>query len=189
MNEFWHNLGDEDGRKAYDALCILASSPSDVPAFALRRIRSSFQYKRDLVEKWIAELEDDQFAVRDGASRKLKQLGDRAEPALLLALKGSSSLEQRRGLQELLDHINTSAPPPDRILALRTIELLERIGTADAKVGLQTIANESPAPTARRNAEAARLRIEKENKKGKKRDLRRVDRIEFFHHHALRHLQ
>lgn len=159
LGNLWTNLGDADARKAYDALCSLLASPSGVPAFILRRIRLSFQYDRTQVEKWVAQLDDEQFAVREEAKRKLKELGDQAEPALQSAMKRSSSVEQRRRVQELLSHLNRSTHPPERILALRTVELLERIGTTEAKDALRIIAKESPGIVIQQNAEAALLRL------------------------------
>ena len=158
LKDLCTTLGNADARKAYDALCTLAASPTGVSTYVINRIRSRFRYERDQVEKWIAQLDDDQFAVRENATRKLEEFGDRAEPDMQLALTRSSSLEQRRRVQLLLILLHTSAPPPDRIFAFRTVELLERIGTAEAREGLQMIAKESPK-LIRRNAEAALQRL------------------------------
>lgn len=168
LNHLWTNMGDADARKAYDALCSLAASPSGVPAFVLCRIRSSFQFDRAKAEKWIAQLDDDQFTVRENATRRLEQLGDRAERFLRLALTRSSSLEQRRRVQKLLDHLSTSEHPPERILALRAVELLEHIGTTEAREGLRAIADKSPGSIIRRNAVAALERLARKPRRSQK---------------------
>jgi hypothetical protein len=55
------------------------------------------------VGKWIRELDDDRFQVRENASRALEKLGDAALPALREALGPSPSPEQRRRIRQLLD--------------------------------------------------------------------------------------
>lgn len=159
LENLWTSLGNADASKAFDALCRLAASPSGVPAFVISRIRSTFQYERVEVEKLIVQLDDDQFALRESASRKLEQLGDRVESALRHALHCTSSLEQRRRICSLLERLHTTTPNLDRIHALRAVELLERIGTAEAKQGLQTIAKEAPGIIIRWNADAAFQRL------------------------------
>jgi hypothetical protein len=52
--------------------------------------------------RWIRELDDDSFPVREKASQALADLGDAALPALRAALKRSPSLEQRRRIERLL---------------------------------------------------------------------------------------
>jgi hypothetical protein len=51
---------------------------------------------------WVRDLNDDTFAVREGASRELEKLGAAAKPLLREALKASPSPEVRRRLEELL---------------------------------------------------------------------------------------
>jgi hypothetical protein len=53
--------------------------------------------------RWIGELDDDDFQVRESAARALADLGDTALPALVEALGKRPSAEQRQRIERLLD--------------------------------------------------------------------------------------
>ena len=58
----------------------------------------------------------------------------------IAALVGKPSLEKRRQIERLLEQFDRAVPPPEPLRRLRAIEVLERIGTADAERVLQTLA-------------------------------------------------
>lgn len=59
--------------------------------------------------QWIADLDNDQFAVREKATRELEKLGETAQPALRKALEGHPKPEARKRLERLT---NTDRPDP-----------------------------------------------------------------------------
>jgi len=58
-----------------------------------------------LVAKLIAELDSEQFQVRDKATEELKKLGRGAEPALREVLKGKPSVEVKQRIDDLLSRL------------------------------------------------------------------------------------
>jgi hypothetical protein len=60
------------------------------------------------IERWISELNSDQFAVREKATRELEKLGESAQPALRRALENHPKPEARKRLERL-----TEAGTPD----------------------------------------------------------------------------
>ena len=54
------------------------------------------------VQRWLAELDSDNFQTRDRARQQLARLGKDAKPLYRAALKGQISLEKRRRLESLL---------------------------------------------------------------------------------------
>jgi hypothetical protein len=101
----------------------------------------------------IAELDSEQFSSRQRASAALAKLGDAAEPDLRLALRRTRSAEQRRRLGQLLDKLAEDAPEPLR--ACRALEVLERIGTAEAKSVLEVLAGGAAEARLTREARTA----------------------------------
>jgi hypothetical protein len=57
------------------------------------------------VSRWVRELDDDSFPVREKASQALAGQGDAALPALRAGLEGSPTLELRRRIERLLDRL------------------------------------------------------------------------------------
>lgn len=60
---------------------------------------------RKIVEKWLADLDSNQFATRDRAVNELRKLGPDAKPFYQAALKERQSLETRRRIEALLDRL------------------------------------------------------------------------------------
>jgi hypothetical protein len=102
--------------------------------------------------------------MRQRASRELARLGKMAESPLRNALLRSPSLEVRRRARDLLAKMakqKRPRPTPERLRALRTIEVLEYIGSAPAKELLKQLASESVDFWIPREAKAALERLAK----------------------------
>ena len=84
-----------------------------------------------LVKKLIAELSDEDFATRERAGDDLAKLGSQAEGALREAAKSPSPEASRRAVR-LLRGIKPS------VRTIRAVEVVERIGTAEARDLLAT---------------------------------------------------
>ena len=92
------------------------------------------------MQQLIADLDSAQFAVREEASRELEKLGEPVEPALRQALRSRPTLETRRRLERLLEKLDAPVPPVETLRALRAVEVLEHIGTAEARRVVQDLA-------------------------------------------------
>ena len=68
-------------------------------------------------------------------------LGEFAAPALRGVLeKNTATLEQRRRAEKLLARIEAPDTPPSCLRGLRGVEVLERIGSAEARKVLEAVA-------------------------------------------------
>ena len=65
----------------------------------------------------------------------------------------------RKRAKELLDEIFTTEPPPEWLQSLRAVEVLERIGTLEAKQVLRELADCAPATRLTREAKASLERL------------------------------
>ena len=112
------------------------------------------------VARWIEELDDEKFAVRDRASKNLGALGRSVEGALRAAQKNDPSLEQLRRIEELLRQLKKS-PGGEHLRAVRAVELLEGIGSPAAVKVLKELAGGAPDVELTKEAKAALARLKK----------------------------
>ena len=74
----------------------------------------------------------ERFDVRERAVRELEKLGERAEPAVRMALAGKPSLDARRRLEGLLNRPEVASLSAETVRQIRAVEVLESIGNPEA---------------------------------------------------------
>jgi RNA polymerase sigma factor (sigma-70 family) len=157
----WSDLSIADPIKSRRAVWALARSPK----LALPLLKEALALapapavddKR--IARLIADLDDDSFEVREGASAALAKLGGAAGPALRRALERTPSAEVRRRLEALVAELDKTSVTPQHRRALRAVEVLEEIGTPEAEKLLARLAEESPDAELAAAAKAALKRM------------------------------
>lgn len=158
----WADLASKDAGRAFDAIGLLIASPMQaVPMLKGKLHPAPETAERRHVIQLINGLDSEEFVTREKAMEQLRQLGERAEPALEEALQGKPTLEARKRIEELLDQIRTSAASPQRLRELRGLEVLEQIGTADARQVLKFLADGAPHARLTRESRKALGRLMK----------------------------
>jgi len=110
--------------------------------------------------QFVAELDNDRFPVRQKASRELEKMGAITEPALRQALAEKPSLETSKRVARLLETIEKEkrVPSREKVSAYRCLEVLERMGTPEARRVLAAAAGrlrvDWPPPTVNRRTES-----------------------------------
>jgi WD domain, G-beta repeat len=159
----WADLA-KDPAQAYAAVRTLQGVPAQAILLLRERIRpvAPLADPKQL-KHWIADLDDNSFTVRDKAQREIGKLGELAVPALQQALKGQPALELKRRLQDLLAEVEPKlvGGSPQRLRELRAVQVLESIGTTEARQVLQALAKGVPGASLTRDAEAALTRLAK----------------------------
>jgi WD40 repeat protein len=151
----WSALADADAGRADETIRELAHRPQASVAFLRDRLRPAAGADPVRLRELIATLGSGRFADRDRATRALEQIGEPAGPALAAALARAPSLEARRRLEKLLGYIQAPTPPPPRLRELRAVEILEHIGTPEARRLLDALAGGAPEARLTREARAA----------------------------------
>jgi hypothetical protein len=108
----------------------------------------------------IADLNNDNFAVREKATQELAKLGDTVRPALTRVLAGQPSPETRRRVEQLLNLAEPSLTA-EEVRQVRCVEVLEHIGNAEARRLLKTLAGGEPGAVLTREAGASLDRLAK----------------------------
>lgn len=135
----WADLADRDAAHAFAAMKTLHSHPESSVPFLRERLRPAILTNPQAIERLIACLDDDRFAVREDAMRKLTQFGYAVEPRLRHALNSKPSLESRRRLHHLLENLASDSPEHRR--ALRALEVLGWVDTLESRRLLKELAD------------------------------------------------
>jgi hypothetical protein len=139
----WNDLADDDPAKAYRAMHALANAGAPGVAFLKDHLPPASAVDSKRVEKLIADLDSDQFAVRDAAAKELTKLGEGIAPLLNRALEGQPPREARRGIEAILNRLE-AAPSGETLRPLRAIQALEYAATLEAGDVLRKLAEGAP---------------------------------------------
>lgn len=162
LERLWSDLSGADGIRAYRAMWTLVAAARQSIPFLAERLRPAARIEEARLARLIAELDSDQFKVREQAGKELSGLREMAEPALRKAQPSARSAEGRRRLRELLDQIERRTLTANQLQILRAAEVLEHIGTADGRRVLGTLARGAPESRLTQEAKAALQRLEKQ---------------------------
>ena len=160
LDRFWTDLKDANAVKAHAALWTLVAAPDKAVPFLKDHLHPVPRVVADRLRQLLADLDADDFARREEASRELTKLGIEIEPALRKALEGKPSLEMRRRVEALLSDLPCqTAMTPAALRQLRSIQVLEQIGSPAARQILPSLSQGAPAAPATRDAVAALQRL------------------------------
>ena len=131
------------------------------PAVALLRdhLRPIPAVREHTVQRLLRELDSGEFATREKAASDLNEIADRAEPLLRKALAKKPSAEAKRRIERALEAAGPGAPA--RLREMRAVEVLERVGTPEARKLLDQLAEGAEGAYLTREAKAAIARMKK----------------------------
>jgi hypothetical protein len=151
--KLWADLAEANGVRAYQTVWDLAQQPKTALPFLSSRMKPAPPVDPGRIAALIAELDADQFEIRDKAQAQLAELHERAAPALRRATESTKSREIKRRAQELLNKLGADVGT-ESWRQVRAVEALERMATPEARQFLKTLA--SGDPDARLTQEAQR---------------------------------
>jgi hypothetical protein len=147
LEALWGSLAGPDAAVAYRAIRALVAVPAQAVPFLGQRLKQVSAPDPKHLARLIADLDAEQFTMREKATRKLEGLGRLARPALKQALAGQLSLEVRRRIEALLQQLESSVLSPEELRGCRALEALEHIGTAEVRKVLEQLSREGSVPT------------------------------------------
>jgi RNA polymerase sigma factor (sigma-70 family) len=155
------DLAGADAAAAYRALRRLAASPAEAVPYLRRQLRPVAAPDEQRLARLIADLDSDRFAARESATAELEKLGELAVAAYRKALEGKPSAETRRRLEALLEKSGqeSQALAPDRLRTLRALEVLELIGSPEARQVLESLARGADGAWLTREAQEGAARL------------------------------
>jgi RNA polymerase sigma factor (sigma-70 family) len=155
----WNDLAAEDAAKAYAAVWSLTDAPGPAVMLLRKHLRPIANGDADKVRRLIQELDSENFTTRESATLELEKMGRPIMTVLREALAAKPSPETSRRLEGLLTRLSGGPLSPETLRHLRAIQVLERVGSRDARQVLEDMAGGSPAAPETLEAKAALGRL------------------------------
>jgi RNA polymerase sigma factor (sigma-70 family) len=162
LGRSWKTLGDQDAAKAGQALWTLVMASHQAVPFLKDRLagqRAPVDAKR--IAGLIADLDNDNFSVRERAETELQDLGPAIKGALDKALEGTPPVEVQVRVTRLLKRLAARDFSPGRLRVLRALEILELTGTPAARQLLQALSKGADGDEVSRQAQGSIARLAK----------------------------
>jgi hypothetical protein len=160
----WENLRSEDAEKAFQAICLFRRKPIETVTLLQNRLTPTAPLDPKRIERLLAELDSEKSTMRRQAVQQLEAMDLQVEVALRKALASTKSAEVHRSLRRILDKLDESALPPDRLREVRAVEVLEHLGTFPAECLLRKLMKGADSRLTR-EARAAIERLENKVRK------------------------
>jgi hypothetical protein len=155
LEKRWETLAGEDAATAFDAMCDLAAAPKDAVPWIKERVKPAAPLDKLRVADLLAQLDAQEFEVRQKAAGELLKMDEGIVPALDKALALKPSPEVAKRLDDLRAQLVGIVLQGERLRAYRAVEVLELIGTPEARKVLQALADGAPEALVTRSAQAA----------------------------------
>jgi hypothetical protein len=159
LKEAWRDLAGDDAEKADRAIWTLAVKEGQSLPLLREHLRPVRAAEPERLTRLIADLDNDEFAVRDRATQELERLGEQAAAGLRLALTQAPSAEARRRVEHLVDRVRGLPSGPDLLRTVRAVEVVEHVGTPQARELLETLAGGTPEARLTQEAKASLERL------------------------------
>lgn len=141
VQNLWKDLASADPKIAYAAIETLIVNPSHaIPLIQSGSKTNSLDVNQ--VKKLIKDLNARQFKVRDASYKKLQKMGKSIEGLLRDSLKQTQSAEQRQLVVRLLVNTASSTYSNNDLRLIRSIQILETIGSPKSHELLKKLAEE-----------------------------------------------
>jgi RNA polymerase sigma factor (sigma-70 family) len=155
----WNQLTSEDAAAAFQAIRELVGSPKETVSFLAERLKPSLSLDEKLVEKLVADLDSADFKTRQYATAELMKFAEPALPAIQKALAGQPPLETKQRLEALQAKFTNPLLTDEKLRLCRALEVLERIGSPDARQLLRLLADGAPGTYLTTTARVALMRL------------------------------
>jgi hypothetical protein len=164
----WADLLSDDAGAAYCAICRMSLAPEQTVAFIKDRVQPAKNLLTAEKLKALADyLDSDRYTEREKASAELMRLGELARDTLEEVRKSPPSLEAKHRAEIILKKLQEAREngpeglKGEPLREARIVEILERIGSAEARAILKRYAVGAPGTVLSREATASIQRMTK----------------------------
>jgi hypothetical protein len=137
----WGDLASENAAVAFRAVNALSATPKETISLLRQELHPATEVDAKRIDELIADLDNNQFDVRQRSTTELEALGELAVPAMKKALEAGPSAEVRRHLERLVARLAGNQTPSGKTLRIvRAMEVLERLDSSDSRLLLEALA-------------------------------------------------
>jgi hypothetical protein len=167
LAKLWQELRNKEADQAYPAMAAMADRPEETVAFLRKQLQPRpHRVTREQIAQWIADLDAASYPRRAAAIKALLAVGCEADLPLRAALQSKkltleASLRVKETLRKL-PKMSLARPfpvPPDQLQRLRAIQVLEWIGSIQAREVLDTLCRGGPDAHETQEANGALKRL------------------------------
>lgn len=156
----WNWLADRTGPDAGKAMTILQSKPKETIAHFRTHIIPDKAASVADVSRWLKALDSSDYAARDQAMKSLEAADAQLEDVLRKKITKETPAETKRRIEQLLYKLEHYEENSQRLREVRAVEVLERIGSDEARALLKEWADGAPAARLTREAKVALERLQ-----------------------------
>jgi WD40 repeat protein len=156
----WENLTG-DAELAAKAMSALVAKADHAVEYLSGKLPPVANLDAAQVKKWLGELGSTEYKTRTEAENKLMVVLDTARRMILAAAENPSNAEAGERLGRLVERIEMLNTKPDYLRVLRTVEIVEQIGTPAARKLLERWATGAPDAILTKQAQESIRRLSK----------------------------
>jgi RNA polymerase sigma factor (sigma-70 family) len=153
----WEKLASSQSATAAPAIWALAGAPRQTVPFLKDHLCAVPPGDPLRIAQLVKAFDSDRFADREEAARALERMGEAAEPELRKVLAGRPSLEIHRRVKRLVERLEGH----EWLRKLRALEVLEYVGTLEARQVLEALAQGAPQARLTQEGKASLERLAK----------------------------
>ena len=163
FEKLWGNLISGDAVEAGKTVQTLIAGSNASVALLKDRIQPAAPVDPKVVDQWLRDLDSSNFTKRAIATSELRKLAELAIPSLQKMLTSQPSLETKRRVEPLLQELTGRNLTAEQVRIVRFIEVLDRIGTSEAREVLERLAKGATGSLTTREAHSTlqRLNVDK----------------------------
>lgn len=159
--KLWADLASSEPNAVNRALASLAAAPDIAVSLLKTSLRPAAAPDTATLDRLVADLDSEQFEAREKAFTELDRLGATAVAGLRKREAKTTSLEVRQRIARLLEKYDPLTLKSERVRELRALEILEHIGSPEARRILERLANGTPEAQLTQEAKASLARLER----------------------------
>jgi WD40 repeat protein len=156
----WADLAGPDAAIAFRTAWQFVDRPREAIPFIVDQLKPVPSVPEKRILQLIADLDNERFEKRRTAAKELEVVGQGAEACLRRTLDGKPSAEVRRQATQLLEKIEATKVV-EALRLLRTIQILENTGSAEAMKVLADLAKNAPETRLKQEAKASLERLKR----------------------------
>lgn len=161
LEGYWSDLAQVDAHRAFRAILALTMTPKESVSFLQEKLKTFPGPDTKRTKQLITDLVSGSAGAHEKATLELTKLGSLALPALRIAQQAKPSPEARQRIQSLLAQFAGPVTNSEYLRVLRTLEVLERIGSPEAAAALKKYAAGFPEDPLTEVAKEAAERLSK----------------------------